>query len=243
MQKSYFKITIVFLLLIILCQFSLTAGSDWNKIQKAIGFVTNQPFAVKYRITDNNIIADQIRDAYLMNKTDPSLSGQTGHAYLIGECLYVSDGIGNERFQYSENIIPLDMELYPDLATTETYSLTRFMDKTVIYYQDVNGLWESAKEIMPEDYLKNKSHSNYRYPLFGLALLMRENPSGFQCITDALQTNCMSKLQSGEILDNINFKLNSHNILISFSEKGIPSKILYESLDSNWQLLVEVSEI
>jgi len=113
--------------LIILCLFTCSsyASTDLNTIQEKLSYVDNHPFAVRYSIVDKDVYNNNQRKAYYNGDFDDyskedklEVARQYGNSILKDGCIYISDGQGQQRFQYTQHHEPIDINLYPYLIKT-----------------------------------------------------------------------------------------------------------------------------
>jgi hypothetical protein len=238
---------------IIITESFLFADADLIKIIDSTNFAHNVPYAVRYKIKDQNVIADNIRQGFLLGMTQGVLIGnnfipfnaQNGHTHLINECLYVNDPEGFERFQYTQVTEPIDIEHYKDLVSTETLSLTRLSDCTYIRDKNNHGNWEPSITLLDLEYLRDLDISQLRYPFFGLAIFTRSNPSGIMSIQEAIETGSSETKEKNGPFNSIQIEISSSRCAeVEFdNDEGIPSKITVHSQDGRWVSVHEISDL
>jgi len=213
-RVSAFHIIILLMILLSLVK-SLPGQMEWEELKKSTDWVMNTPFAVRYKIIDLNTFMEQMRRAYPNIEGSMKITGKTGFAYLSGECLYVSDGKGRERFQFTRIIEPLDSVRYPELHDERTISMTRLPGKTLIRYREKSGVWERKSYFEKEEYFFRTTESAFRFPFFGLAIYrIHGKRYGTIIALPELIDHARSNSESTITSDTLVFKLDKRTIII-----------------------------
>jgi len=241
------------LFFIIITEPFLFSDVDLTKIIHSTDFVLNVPYAVRYKIKDNDVDADNIRQGFLLGKRQGILidneftpfNAQNAFSHLVNECLYVHDPEGFEQFQYTEVIEPIDIEHYKDQISTRTMSLTRLSDGTYVREQNKRGHWSPGMWLEDVEYLRDFGISRFRYPFFGLAISTRSNSSGIMSIREAIENGSSEAIQMKSPFHSIQIEIPpSRCAELEFdNDEGIPSKITIHSQDGRWVSVHEVSEM
>ncbi len=232
------------------------ASTKLSTIQKATGYVSKQPFAVRYKISDRNFFAENLRKAYFDGtydgKSDVGLprdynvARDFGKDCLINECLYVSDGQGNERFQSTRLTEPVDVGLYPDLISTTTVSVTLLSDYTILREQKRNGQWYRGIQIQDPNYRVMALGGAFRFPLFGLAIMMWEGLSGMKSVSEAIPPILQKRGQTAAApFDCLEIESEPGGMVttIEWNDSPIPSQIRCDSKSGQSSTFYSVLEV
>jgi len=241
------------LFFIIISEPFLFSDADLTKIINSTDYILNVSYAVRYKIKDKNVVADNIRQGFFLGKRQGIFIGnnftpfdaQSAFSHLINECLYVHEPEGFEKFQYTEVTEPIDIEHYKDQVSTRTMSLTRLSDGTYIREQNKRGDWEPGIWLRDVEHLRDIEIGLFRYPFFGLAIFTRSNSSGIMSIQEAIEIGTSETIQMKSPYHSIQIETPpSRCAELEFdNDAGIPSKITIHGQDGRWASVHEVSDI
>jgi len=243
-KEEVMKMNSLLIMSIIIYPILVFSNTNWDNIYKTTNYLTTTPFAVRYKILDKNHVGENIinaiKEGYFPSNYNPPFC----YTYLTGECIYLNDAKGGERFQYTEVCVPEDIIKYKDFLTTHTISLTHIGDITYKRYQNKKGKWEPVVVYMDSDYLSKISASQFRFPFFGMAISSKENEYGFKNILDILSLNKPQIVNSANTFKEIEMDINEFNLYakIEFFDEGIPSMIFMQNKDGRWnskQIILE----
>jgi len=232
---------------LLLCLNALVySASLYGEIERRSALVKSTPYAVRYKISEKNFITELLQEGVAQGvarglSMDPNLTTAAG-VQLTSDCLYVTDGQGNERFDYYSQGIPLDLRVA--LPIPLHVSLFKTPSECISRSYRSNGKFYRGGAIFYPDYMSENNYpTRYRYPVFGLGIISREEKNGLIYLDDAV------KMEGGvptpeTLIDVTRIHLDPEacKVEICWGEKSLPQDIIYNGNDGNWGWEVNVLE-
>lgn len=221
------------------------ASTDWETIQDKLRYIDNYPFAVRYSIVDKDTYNNNRRKAYYNGEFDNyskeeklEVARQPGNMILKDECIYISDGQGQERFQYTRQNEPIDINLYPDYISSQKESITLLSNYAVLrYFNDRKNDWNRGVHIQDPDGRINPESGLTRFPLCGLFIIAWEKPRCIKSLPETVKTILEKEGLLNKPLDCIDYYLDLSNLRVEIEwgkDNPIPTEIRYFTKDGQY---------
>lgn len=240
-QKKQIAVVIISLIFIMCMANIVYAGSRYADILISSELSKSVPYAVKYKIKETNNITESIKDS----NEKGNISEKSAAAHVTEECLYVTDNLGNERFDYSIQAIPYDNSA--NMPDPVRVSLFKSPDEVIKRRRKPNGEYYSGETIFNEDYMHKYDYfsSQYIFPIFGLGVLSREEKKGFISLDDAVKTELGKEpsLETEIYETRIHLDREACTAEIKWGDHGLTQSINYIGDIGDWKKEIKVIEV
>jgi len=231
------------LMVVIVFSFCLSLGmasTDWDTLYKSTVYIRDVPFAVIYEIKENNLIGKMLRQDILNGYNPNQLDPQNGFGYLTGECLFVSDGQGNERFQFTSVSESYDNIKYFDYISTQTASFSYLKDRVIDCSIDNKGQFGKGYQVWDKDY--KLAFDIAKFPRWGLSIGSPGERFGRKPLFDAIYPILHKEGRLNQPFDCLEFNdSEGRNYMIEWNKDPIPSKIQY--VNNPISLIFTITEV
>lgn len=231
------------LLVVIVFSFYLSfsmAATDLDTLFKSTVYIKDIPYAAKYDINENNAAGKMFRQDILNGYNPNQFDPQNGFGYLTGECLFVSDGQGNERFQFTYVSEPYDNIKYFDQISTVTKSFSYLKDKVIECTLDNKGLFDKGYQVWDKDY--RIGFEIAKFPRWGFTIGSPGERFGRKHLFDAIYPILQNEGRLNQPFDCLEINdSESRHFTFEWKNDPIPSEIRYTNHPIS--LIFTISEV